>query len=160
MMQTILPLAKIYSGGIGSYESQGKVKECYIRCNETGERLDFDDFIIKYNVSQINNSTDGGKEQFRFSPMAKYMRGKIKQHNPNRNRCFPVTWEIYPTNKFQGVYHGKRCLALMKDYSFQDYGVSGVPAFSMFMGFQVRHKFFRSIFSRNDRVAKMQIWNG
>ena len=118
--------------------------------------MDFDDFIIKYNVSQINNSTDGGKNNS-DSPMAKYMRGKIKQHNLIGTGAFGNMGDM-PTNKFQGAFIMVSGVSLMKDYSFQDYGVSGDACdFSMFMGFQSRHKLFRSIFSRNDRVAYANI---
>ena len=61
IIQTILPLAKIYSGGIGGATNKGVVTECNIRCNETGEFLPFDEFITKYNISQINNRW--GKER-------------------------------------------------------------------------------------------------
>ncbi len=135
MMQTILPLAKIYSGGIGSYTEHGQVKECYIKCNETKEQLDFDEFITKYDISQINNSTTGGKNDSN-SPMAKYMRGKIKEHNLVGTGAFG-NFADEPTNKFQGAFIMVSGVTLMKDYSFQDYGVSGDACdFSMFMGFQ------------------------
>ena len=61
-----------------------------------------------------------------------------------------------PTNKFQGAFIMVSGVSLMKDYSFQDYGVSGDACdFQYVYGVSKWHKFFRSIFSRNDRVAKM-----
>lgn len=135
MMQTILPLSKIYSGGIGGSTNKGVITECTIRCNETGEFLPFDEFITKYNISQINNSTDGGKNDSN-SPWAVYMRGKIKEHNLIGTGAFG-NMVNEPNNRWQGAFIMVSGVSLMKDYSFRDYGVSGDACdFSMFMGFQ------------------------
>lgn len=80
IIQTILPEAKIYTGNIGYIEKGGVISQCSIRCNETGETIPFDDFIKKYSIDLINNSTDGGNGDT-ILPVAQYMKGKIKEHN-------------------------------------------------------------------------------
>lgn len=80
IIQVILPDAKIYTGSIGYSQQGGKIIDCVILCNETQEFLSFDQFIKKYNISLINNSTDGGEGEKIF-PIAEYMKEKIKQYN-------------------------------------------------------------------------------
>ncbi len=80
IVQVILPDAVVLSGAIGYVIKNGEIKDCAVRCTETGEILPFDDFIRKYNVGLINNSTDGGDGE-KVLPQALYMREKIKQHN-------------------------------------------------------------------------------
>lgn len=80
IIQTILPKARIYTGGISYIQKSGQISECNIRCTETKETLPFDDFIERYEINLINNSKDTtykGKVQ----PIALYMKDKIKQHN-------------------------------------------------------------------------------
>lgn len=79
VVRTILPEAEIYTGGIEYTIKNGVVESCSIRCDETGESLPFDDFIKKYNVKLLNNSTDGGNGK--DGPNAVYMAKKIKEHN-------------------------------------------------------------------------------
>ena len=80
IIQVILPKAEIYTGSIGYIQKSGEITDCTISCTETGERLPFDDFIKKYNISLINNSKDGGRGP-EVLPIAKYMKEKIKEHN-------------------------------------------------------------------------------
>lgn len=80
ILHTLLPKATVYSGGIGYSVSDGLVSECHISCSETKETLSFDDFVTKYGVSLINNSTDGG-DSTKILPIALYMKGKINQYN-------------------------------------------------------------------------------
>ena len=60
IIQTILPEATIYTGWIEFTKDDRYITGCHINCLETGERLPFDEFILKYQVKLINNSTTGG----------------------------------------------------------------------------------------------------
>ena len=80
IIQTILPKAKVYTGGIGYTQKQGTITSCNIKCDENKETLPFDEFIEKYNIGLINNSTDGGKAG-KILPIAEFMKNKIKEHN-------------------------------------------------------------------------------
>ena len=55
IIQTILPEARVLSGRIENIQKNNEVTGCNVYCNETDEILSFDDFITKYDVSQINN---------------------------------------------------------------------------------------------------------
>lgn len=74
------PYLQNYSGGLELLINNGKVVEEKIRCVETGETMNFDDFIKKYKVELINVSTDGGNADPN-SIKAVWMREKIKKHN-------------------------------------------------------------------------------
>ena len=80
IVQTILPKAKVYTGNIGYQKITDKILACLITCKETGQTLQFDDFVKKYGIQLINNSTDGGKGT-EILPEAAYMKEKIKQYN-------------------------------------------------------------------------------
>lgn len=80
IIQTILPKAKVYTGSIGYTQKQGKITSCNIKCDEINETLPFDEFIEKYNIGLINNSTDGGKAG-KILPIAEFMKNKIEKHN-------------------------------------------------------------------------------
>ena len=80
IIQTILPKAKVYSGNIGYQKIDDKILACIVSCKELGVTMAFDDFVTKYDISLINNSTDGGKGTT-ILPEALYMRDKIKQYN-------------------------------------------------------------------------------
>ena len=80
IIRTILPKSTVYTGNIGYTQKAEEITSCNISCTETGERLPFDEFVGKYNISLINNSTDGGKAG-QVLPIAEYMADKIKKHN-------------------------------------------------------------------------------
>lgn len=103
IVETILPEARVLTGAIGFAWEQRKsfnrgrevecnnrneisdledkeIVGCAVKCTETGEIMMFDDFIKKYQVSLINNSTDGGAGT-RVLPQAAYMKKKIQEHN-------------------------------------------------------------------------------
>ena len=61
IIKTILPDAVIYTGWIEFTRDERYITACHINCVETGERLPFDEFILKYHVKLINNSTTGGR---------------------------------------------------------------------------------------------------
>lgn len=81
IIQTILPAARVLSGRIGNHQKDNQVISCTVYCNETDERLPFEDFIEKYDVSQINNSTSGRANDNLETPIARYMGERIKQYN-------------------------------------------------------------------------------
>lgn len=140
IIHTILPKAKIYSGSIGSYSKDGVIQSCTIRCNETGEYMPFEDFIVKYKVNQINNSTTGGHNN-NDSPMAVYMREMIRKYNLIGTGSFG-NFSVEPTNRYQGAFIMVSGISLMYNGTFADYGVSGEACdFSMFMGFQAGTSF-------------------
>lgn len=78
IIQTILPDARVLSGSISCSTANGELTECFIYCNETEERLPFEDFIEKYDVSQINNSTTSSKVNL---AVVEYMKSMIQKHN-------------------------------------------------------------------------------
>lgn len=80
IIQVILPDVKIYSGSIGYSQTGTEITNCMITCTETRETMPFDDFIKKYNISMINNSTNGGDGDT-IMPIAKFMKEKIKKYN-------------------------------------------------------------------------------
>ncbi len=61
IIQTILPEATVYTGWIEFIKDERYITACFINCIETEERLPFDEFILKYQVKMINNSTTGGR---------------------------------------------------------------------------------------------------
>lgn len=131
IIKTILPDAKVLSGSISSNSLNNTITECNIYCNETNESLPFEDFIVKNNVSQINNSTTGGNND-NNSAMAIYMRDMIKKYNLIGTGAFG-NYTSTPTNKYQGAF----IMVSGVDGDMSDYGVSGKDCdFSMFMGFQ------------------------
>lgn len=135
IIQTILPKAMVYSGSIASYVSNGKITECNITCNETGEYMPFEDFIVKYKVNQINNSTTGGKNN-NDSPMAIYMREMINKYNLIGTGAFG-NYSDTPTNRFQGAFIMVSGVTIRADGTYADYGVMGEACdFAMFMGYQ------------------------
>lgn len=135
IMQVILPKAKIYSGKISSASKDGVITSCNVSCNETGDFLPFDDFVKKYGINQINNSTTGGRNN-NESAMAKYMRQKILDHNLVGTGSYG-NFSDEPSNRYQGAFIMVSGVTVMKDGSFADYGVSGPDCdFSMFMGYQ------------------------
>ena len=81
IIQTILPKAKIYSGSIRYRVYDHVVTSCEIECRETGEIMPLTDFIEKYNISQINNSTGSKASNNLDTPIAVYMRDIISKYN-------------------------------------------------------------------------------
>ena len=81
IIQTILPKAKIYSGSIRYRVYDHVVTSCEIECRETGEVMPLTDFIEKYNISQINNSTGSKASNNLDTPIAVYMRDIISKYN-------------------------------------------------------------------------------
>lgn len=80
IIETILPEATVLTGNIEYQINNGNVIQIKINCRETGESLPFDEFIQKYSVKLLNNSTDGGNHD-KNSAHAKFMREKILHHN-------------------------------------------------------------------------------
>lgn len=136
LMQTILPKAKIYSGTFSYNSNATGITSFDVRCFETGERLPFEDFIVKYNISQINNSTGSDDHgDVMDSHMAIYMNKIIAKHNLF---CTGAAGNFGGmTNNFQGAFVLVSGLTLMGDGTWRDYGSPGNPVdFSMFMGYQ------------------------
>ncbi|MDF2570487.1 MAG: hypothetical protein K0R55_2091 [Sporomusa sp.] len=80
IIQSLLPDIRVLSGRINFATKSGEINIVTVKCIETGELLPFDDFVNKYGVGLINNSTDGGNGT-EVQPHALWMRDKIKQHN-------------------------------------------------------------------------------
>ncbi|HHX36489.1 MAG TPA: hypothetical protein GX717_00735 [Clostridiaceae bacterium] len=80
IIQTILPKARVYTGGISYVQKNNAIASCTVNCRETNELLPFDEFVVKYDIGLINNSTDGGYAD-RILPIAEYMKDKIKKYN-------------------------------------------------------------------------------
>lgn len=80
IVETILPEVRVLTGNIGYRIRSNEILECNVTCFETGETLPFDDFVKKYNVTIINNSTDGG-DGTEVLPHAIYMVSKMQQYN-------------------------------------------------------------------------------
>ena len=80
IIQSLLPDIRILSGRLNFATKSSVVTSVTAQCNETGELLPFDDFVIKYGVGLINNSTGGGNGT-EVLPHAIWMRDKIKQYN-------------------------------------------------------------------------------
>ena len=135
VIQTILPDARVLSGSISWHYKDGAMESCNIKCNEMGETLPFEDFIVKYDVSQINNSTGAGDNGDNLeTPQSRYFREMIQKHNLF---CTGSAGNYKGmTNKYQGAFvlvSG----AYLVDGRITDYGSEGSPVdFSMFMGFQ------------------------
>jgi len=131
IIQTIHPDAKILEGGFEFYINNNKVEECYIRCN--GVRTEFDDFIKDNKIDMINNSTDGGKDNSE-SPIAIYMRAKIKEHNLI---CTGSSGNYGGmTNKFQGAFIMVGGVYLKGNTVINTFSDGEAKDFAMFMGFQ------------------------
>jgi hypothetical protein len=131
ILKTILPDAKILSGRIDYSSDNSIVSSCIVNCYETKENLPFEEFIVKNDVSLINNSTSGGRDN-NNSAIAVYMRSMIKKYNLIGTGSYGNYGEV-PTNKFQGAF----IMVSGVDNDMTDYGVSGKDCdFSMFMGFQ------------------------
>lgn len=134
--QVILPKARILSGLINHSSNNTGITSCTIKCFETEESLPFEEFIVKYNVSQINNSTgadDNGDDM--QSPLSDYMNKMIAKYNLF---CTGAAGNFKGmTNKFQGAFVLVSGINRMADGSWRDYGSPGKPVdFSMFMGYQ------------------------
>jgi hypothetical protein len=80
VIQSLLPDIRILSGRINFASKSNVITSVSVLCVETGEQLPFDEFVTKYNVGLINNSTDGGNGT-EVLPHALWMRDKIKQYN-------------------------------------------------------------------------------
>lgn len=80
VIQSLLPDIRILSGRINFASKSNMITSVSVHCIETGEQLPFDEFVTKYNVGLINNSTDGGNGT-EVLPHALWMRDKIKQYN-------------------------------------------------------------------------------
>ena len=130
IIQTILPKAKVLSGQINHSSKNGVVTECTVHCNETKELMPLEHFIVKYNVSLINNSTSSGNGR-NNSPFAVFMRDLIKKYNLIGTGAYGNFGE--DSNKFQGAF----IMVSGVRNNMTSYGVRGLDCdFSMFMGFQ------------------------
>ncbi len=141
IIRTILPAARVLSGSISYKTEKHEVTECTIACRETGERMVFSDFIEKYDVSQINNSTSGRASDDLDTPIARYMRDMIRKYNLF---CTGSAGNSdSKNNKFKGAFVMVSGVYFFKDTDeIRDYG----PAwdfidFSMFMTFQTGTSF-------------------
>jgi hypothetical protein len=135
IIQTILPEARVLTGRIDYSSKNNEVTHCTITCAETKETLPFDEFVTKYDVSQINNSTDGGNGN-PDSPIARYMRQKIKQYNLFCTGSAGNFGSL--NNKYFGAFVMVTGVYFYKDTDrIEKYGVAGDGIdFAMFMGFQ------------------------
>ena len=79
ILEVIVPKAKILTGRIGYHSKNGAVIESLVRCDTTGEIMAFDDFIKKYQIKLINNSTTGIQGPV-VSPAGAIMRTRIKRN--------------------------------------------------------------------------------
>ncbi len=134
ILQTILPDARILRGSISGISDKNGVADAYVNCYTTNEtRVPFDEFIQKYDVSLINNSTadgDGNTE----SRWAVYMREKIKEYNLV---CLGAAGnEGKMTNNFYGAFIMVSGVYLKADGTISGYRTSEDADFSMFMGYQ------------------------
>jgi|GEM_PF-2745102 len=133
IIQTILPDATVIRGNISGRSDGAAITDANIMRYDTGESLPFDEAIEKWNISMINNSTDGGKND-NDSPWAAFMRDKIAQFDlvctgaaGNRNGM---------TNPYQGAFIIVGSVA-WNGGDPQKYGASGDAIdFSMFTGYQ------------------------
>jgi len=80
IIQSLLPDIRILSGRINFAMKSKVITAVTVDCAETDEILPFDDFIQKYKVGLINNSTNGGNGT-EVLPHAVWMRDKIREHN-------------------------------------------------------------------------------
>jgi hypothetical protein len=80
IITNMLPEAKVLSGNFGIVIKSGEVQSVIVNCIETGERLPFEDFIIKYNVRLINNSVTSSNSKPN-SEKANWMKKMIEKHN-------------------------------------------------------------------------------
>lgn len=80
MMQTILPDAKFYQVAINYLIQGNAVLSCDVNCWTTQESMPFDNFIRKYRINMINNSTSV-KASGTIRPTARHMQAKIKEYN-------------------------------------------------------------------------------
>jgi len=80
IIQTILPDATVIRGNISGKSNGAGVYEANISRYDTDEMLPFDEAIIKWNISMINNSTDGGDDD-NDSGWAVFMSERIKRYN-------------------------------------------------------------------------------
>lgn len=136
IIQTILPEARVLSGRIENMQRNNEITSCNIYCNETEECLPFDDFITKYDISQINNSTSSRANDNLHTPVAKYMREKITRYNllctgsagnsDSKNNRYKGAFIMVG-----GVYFYGNTDKIMKHGPSWDW-----VDFSMFMGFQ------------------------
>ena len=134
ILQTILPDARIIRGVIsGKTDNKGVVEAFVTSYGKSSDKMGFDDFIEKYHISMINNSTTGGKGDL-DSEWSIWMKNKIKEHNligfgaaGNHNGI---------TNRFYGSYIMVSGVSLQEDGTILNYGSRGDIDFSMFMGYQ------------------------
>jgi hypothetical protein len=137
IIQTILPEARVLSGGISYATKGGEVASCNVRCTETKETLPFDEFIQKHNVTQINNSTTGSSTP----AMVEYLKEKIKQYNLFCTGSAGNSGDV--SNKYKGAFVMVTGVHFYKDTDrIMSYGSNGDEIdFSMFMGFQMGTSF-------------------
>ena len=140
IIETILPEAKVLRGRISYTSKYGEIDYCQIYCFDTGEELRFDDFIKKNNVSQINNSTTGGRNT-NDSPIAKYLAERIEKFNLFCTGGAGNHSDM--SNKYQGAFIMVSGVYFFKDSNkIMKYGASGEAVdFSSFMGFQMGTSF-------------------
>lgn len=142
IIQTLLTKAKVYSGTINYIQDGQNITQCNISCIETKETLSFDNFITKYNISLINNSTTGGSGE-EILPIALYMKEKITKYN--LIMCGSAGNEnSQPTNQ---KYNGA-CIMVTGCHLnnkgvpvFSNYCIGKNIDFAMFTGFQAGTSF-------------------
>lgn len=109
---------------------------CAVRCAETAEMMIFDDFIKKYHVGLINNSTDGGNG-IEVLPQAVYMEKKMREHNLIFCGAAGNGYGQPTTQKYNGA-----CMVVTSVKLEEGKPLYGLKAhgenldFSMFYGFQ------------------------
>ena len=141
IISTILPKARVLSGSISCETERAVVTKCSVFCRETRETLPFAEFIEKYDVSQINNSTSGKASNDLNTPIAVYMREMIRKYNlfctgsagnhDSKNNRYKGAFVMV-----SGVYFYKDTERIM------DYGPAwDFVDFSMFMTFQTGTSF-------------------
>lgn len=134
IIQTILPDAKVIRGLIsGRTNSQGVVEASVTHYNNGHIKMSFDEFIVKYNVTMINNSKNGGKGNA-DSDWSVWMKRKIKEYNLIGFGAAGNGGDI--DNRFYGSFIMVSGVYLKDDGTILNYGAKGDIDFSMFMGFQ------------------------
>ncbi len=134
ILQTILPDARILRGSIGGTIDKNGVIEAYVTCYTTDDlNMPFDEFIEKYNVTLINNSTASGTTEVNLK-WASWMREKMKRYNLIGFGAAGNEGEM--TNKYYGAFIMVSGVYLQSDGSISGYRTSEDADFSMFMGYQ------------------------
>jgi hypothetical protein len=139
IIQTILPNARVFETSLTYSAKDNKISECYIQCKQTNEKLPFEDFIMKYNVSQLTASFSNKTLNIN-SPIAIYLNEMKKKYN------LLLTCSNGNSTDEYGAWVGAAimCSGIFFD-SKGKIQFSGSPKpytdFTMFMGFQSGNSF-------------------